>query len=107
MDIENMGRKIVIALEKDGTFFYWAKGKGSPARPRKCTALPLFTVHSVQDAEELKQLACRKTYPPNSRYIINDSSGFNGELESMEKASEYLYRCYEAMLQRRLDRVSS
>lgn len=58
-------------------------------------ALPAFSVDSIEDAEALKMLTCRKTYPPHSRYVINVESGFVvGDPDSMERATEYLEERY-------------
>jgi hypothetical protein len=66
------------------------KAQGTPS------ALPVFSVDSVEDAESLKILCCRKLYQER-RYVLNVESGFANSIETMDSATIYLARAYERM----------
>ena len=67
------------------------KRQGTP------NALPVFSVATVKEAEDLKILACKATYPPNIRYIINPDSGFDQTIECFDQVTRYLAKMYERM----------
>lgn len=60
-------------------------------------ALPVFSVATVEEAESLKIMSCKKTYPPNSRHVINHESGFDQTIESFDQVTVYLAKLYERM----------
>lgn len=64
-------------------------------------SLPVFSVNTLEEAEDLKLLCCRRTYPPDSRYVINVESGFNGDVKSLDDVATYLEERYERVLRNR------
>ena len=61
------------------------------------TALPVFTVDTLEEASDLQTLACKLSY--DGRFILWPK--FSGELADVPKVTERFREMYDAMRKRR------
>lgn len=54
------------------------------------SALPIYSVDTVEEAERLLVLTCKRSYPPESRYFLP----FSGKEGDLERAGDYLERVH-------------
>lgn len=75
MKSTELSREIVVGISKSGILKWWHRG----ANPRLEEALPIFSVHTEEQARDLFVRFGRKAYDSDT-YIW---TGFNGSVESL------------------------
>lgn len=67
-------------------------------------SLPVMSVDSIEEAEQLQVFACKQTYPDEkgqSRYVVPRASGFEvSNVKSLDAAGDWLEEQYQQLKRR-------
>jgi len=89
MERNYLERNVIIYLYQNGAMVFKRKKDKSTKFEG---ALPVFSVDTVEEAEEMQTALCRLSRADNETYILP----FSGQLDDLYKAQEMMHNFYDA-----------